>query len=156
MDKEIKYLLKLLKITYEGQPWFGRSAKALLSEIDATVAAKKMNGQHSILELLYHMINWREFTISRLQAGNDKPMQFFEDHDWRQLDHSDPTLWDKGIQLLENSQQLLTTLLGTIDDSILGKPVADREYNYRFLLHGIIQHDIYHLGQIAYVKKLFS
>jgi len=51
---------------------------------------------------------------------------------------------------------LLVTLMDNLTDALLGKQVADREYNYRFLLNGIVQHDIYHLGQIAYVKKLLS
>ena len=156
MNKEIQYIIKQLKTSYDGEPWFGRAVKKILAEVDPKAALQKPNGQHSMLEILYHMINWREFTISRLQPGNDKTMQYFDEHDWRQLDHSDPSLWDKGLQLLENTQQLLTTLLSTLDDTILGTQVADREYNYRFLLHGVIQHDIYHLGQIAYVKKQLS
>lgn len=156
MNKEVKYISKQLEIIYSGQPWFGRPVKEVLSEIDSTMASKKPNGQHSILELLYHMINWREFAISRLQPGNDKTSTYFEEHDWIQLDHSDKTLFEKGLQLLENSQQLLVRLLGTIDDEVLGTQVSDTEYNYRFMLHGILQHDIYHLGQIAYIKKQLS
>jgi hypothetical protein len=34
--------------------------------------------------------------------------------------------------------------------------VDERKYNFRKLLHGLIQHDIYHLGQIAYIKKIAS
>ena len=102
------------------------------------------------------MLTWREFIISRLQPGNDKTVQYFEKNDWRELDHNDLSLWEKGLQLLENTQQLLTVLLGNLTDDILSKQVTDREYNYRFLFHGVIQHDIYHLGQIAYVKKLLQ
>lgn len=156
MNKEIQYIIKQLQTSYDGEPWFGRAVKRILAEVDSKTALQKPNGQHSMLELLFHMINWREFTISRLQPGNDKTVQYFDQNDWRQLDHSDATLWGKGLQLLENTQQLLITLLGTLNDEVLSTQVADREYNYRFLLHGMIQHDIYHLGQIAYVKKQFS
>jgi hypothetical protein len=31
--------------------------------------------------------------------------------------------------------------------------VPTRSFNYRFMLNGLLQHNIYHLGQIAYVKK---
>ena len=156
MNKEIQYIIKLFKISYDGEPWFGRSVKALLSEVDPKAAMQKPSGQHSMLELLYHMINWREFTISRIQSGYDKQLKYFEEHDWQQLDHSDQGLWSKGLQLLEDNQQLLMRLLATLDDSMLGNQVGDREYNYRYLFHGVLQHDIYHLGQIAYVKKLLS
>jgi uncharacterized damage-inducible protein DinB len=156
MNKEIQYITSLLKKTYDGDPWFGSSIKKIVAEVDAKTALQKPNQQHSILELIYHMLTWREFIISRLQPGNDKTVQYFEKNDWRELDHNDLSLWEKGLQLLENTQQLLTVLLGNLTDDILSKQVTDREYNYRFLFHGVIQHDIYHLGQIAYVKKLLQ
>jgi len=156
MNKEIQYITKQLQTLYNGDPWFGRAMKKILAEIDPAAALQRPNDQHSMLEILYHIINWREFTISRLQAGNDKTVQYFDENDWKQLDHSDDSLWKKGLQLLEDSQELLLTLLGNLPEDILNNQVADREYNYRFLLQGIIQHDIYHLGQIAYVKKLLS
>ncbi len=156
MNKEIQYITNLLQRTYDGEPWFGRSIKEVVAEVDAKTALIKPNQQHSILELIYHMLNWREFIISRLQPGNDKTLQYFEKNDWRELDHNDVSLWEKALQLLENTQQLLVVLLGNLQDEVLSKQVPDREYNYRFLLHGAIQHDIYHLGQIAYVKRLLQ
>ena len=31
--------------------------------------------------------------------------------------------------------------------------VPGREYSFAFLLHGIVQHNLYHAGQIAILKK---
>ena len=157
MNKEIQYIIKLLQAVYDGTPWYGQNIKQICSEINATTALRKPNEQsHSILELLYHMITWREFIISRLQAGSDKTMKYFEENDWRTLDHSDATLWEKGLKLIEDTQMLLVRLLDNQTDELLKQQVAEREYNYRALLHGIIHHDIYHLGQIAYAKKLLK
>ena len=83
-------------------------------------------------------------------------MKYFEENDWRTLDHSDATLWEKGLKLIEDTQMLLVRLLDNQTDELLKQQVPEREYNYRALLHGIIHHDIYHLGQIAYVKKLLN
>jgi hypothetical protein len=41
-------------------------------------------------------------------------------------------------------------------DDILSQQVRDRNYDFRKLLYGIKEHDIYHLGQIAYIKKLLQ
>jgi len=41
-------------------------------------------------------------------------------------------------------------------DSLLIERVPERDYNFRKLLYGIVQHDIYHLGQIAYITKLLK
>ena len=150
---EIELILSQLKDTYEGNPWFGRNAKALLNEVDEQIAFVKFNNQHSILELLWHIITWREFTISRLRPSPQQSIEYFEQKDWQKLDHNDKTLWPKGLKKLYETQKELIYLLQQQDGAILEQPVKDREYNFRKLLYGVIQHDIYHLGQIAYVNK---
>ena len=157
MQKEIQPLIQQLKESYEGDPWFGRNMQIILSEINAELAVQKpANNQHSILELLYHVINWRQFTINRLQGPLKNDLQHFEQHDWQQLDHSDKTLWDKGLQELQFTQQKLLELLNNMNAEQLNEPVKERSYTNSYLINGIIQHDIYHLGQIAYIKKLLT
>ncbi|HYE56694.1 MAG TPA: DinB family protein [Chitinophagaceae bacterium] len=146
----------MLKEAYEGGPWHGRSIKALLGEVSPKVGLAKPNANsHSIAELVYHMVTWRDFTISRLQPDG-KDVQYYEDNDWRKLDLDNEQTWHQGLQLLEESQQRLVSVLEQFQDSILPEKVADRKYNFRVLLYGVVQHDVYHAGQIAYAKKLLS
>ena len=149
-------LINNLQTAFEGEPWFGRSVRDILSEIDAETAMKKPAGNgHSILELVWHMVTWRQFTISRLKnSGED--LHEFEANDWRVLDHSNPALWNEGLELLFATQKELIQLLSSFDEKRLTEKVEGRQYNYEFLLQGIIQHDIYHLGQVAYVRKFLS
>ena len=155
MNREILLLAEQIKETYEGDPWFGRSVKALLAEVNDRIAFERPNEQHSILELVWHMITWREFTISRLRR-EDKDLHYFEVNDWRGLDHGDKNLWHQGFQRLQETQHELTFLMQQQDDAILSERVEGREYDFRTLLNGIIQHDIYHTGQIAYLTKLLK
>ena len=141
---------------YEGEPWFGRSIGELLSEIDESIAFEKPGGQHSIIELIWHMATWKEFTISRLKEREDKTLHHFESEDWRELDHSDRSLLQKGKNEFERLHNELLSLLKHQEDDILTQKVKERNYDFRKLLNGIIQHDIYHIGQIAYVKKLLG
>jgi uncharacterized damage-inducible protein DinB len=62
-------------------------------------------------------------------------------------------LWPEGLRMLDESQERLLAVLQQQDDSILNNVVKERNYNYRKLITGVIQHDIYHLGQIAYLNK---
>jgi uncharacterized damage-inducible protein DinB len=153
-NREIGGIIEQLKDTYEGEPWFGRNAKALLSEVEERTAFERPNGQHSILELVWHMITWRAFTISRFAKEQSKDLHYFESRDWRELDHNDKNLWQQGLQHLQQTQEELIALLQKQSDDLLDQNVEEREYNYRKLLYGIVQHDIYHLGQIAYIVKL--
>jgi uncharacterized damage-inducible protein DinB len=150
---EIGSLVAQLKDAYEGDPWFGRSVKALLREVEEEAAFIKINSQHSILELVWHMITWREFTIHCLQPSSGRSLKDFEEQDWRTLDHTNVSLWKEGLQKLEKTQSELLRLFSEQEDSILEQNVPGRTYNFRKLLTGIIQHDIYHLGQIAYITK---
>ena len=154
MNKEITLIAEKLKEVYSGDPWFGRSAKALLSDVDEKIAFEKPSGQHSILELLWHMNIWKEFTISRLRPDNDKDMEYFDSNDWQALDHNDKNLWKQGIERFDQLHAELVALIEQQKDELLAQKVSERKYDFRKLLLGAIDHDIYHLGQIAYIAKM--
>lgn len=156
MRKEIEYIVTTLHSTLNGEPWYGRPLLKILQETDPSIVHKKPNeNSHSMIELLYHMNTWAEFTLKRLEKDEEKDLAGFEKLDWREIDPNEHT-WEKGIAQFKVIHDLILEVLETKDDEFLPKEVDYREYNFRFLLHGIIQHDIYHLGQIAYVKKLLS
>lgn len=153
MKNEIDLLQDQLKETWEGDPWFGRSGKALLGEIDESIAFTKLNNQHSIIELVWHMVNWKAFAVNRLQTNSTEDLHYFETQDWQELDHNNPLLWQEGLQKLDEAQAALQNVLQHLDDATLEQNVRERDYNNRKLINGIIQHDIYHLGQIAFIAK---
>lgn len=156
MNREILFLAEQLKDAYEGEPWFGRSIRKILNEIDELIVFEKPKGRHSILELLWHMINWKEFALSRLQNNSNPSLQKFEENDWRELDHSDKSLWQKGLQQFEKLHNELIEIISQQKDDLLSHNVSERNYTFRKLLYGIMEHDIYHLGQIAYIKKMLQ
>ena len=152
--KETTTIIQQFKDAFDGDPWFGRNAKALFAEINEANAFEKPNGQHSLLELVWHMVNWREFAITRVQPDAGKDLHYFETNDWRQLDHSDTSLLQKGLDRLAQTQEELLDILESFDDNKLNESVPERQYSFRKLFTGILQHDIYHLGQIAYLLKV--
>jgi uncharacterized damage-inducible protein DinB len=155
MNSEILLITEQLKEVYEGEPWFGRSVKEILEEIEEAIVFEKPNGQHSLLELIWHMITWKEFVISRLRKDHT-PNQYFEKNDWRQLDHSDKKLWNQGLQRFKQVHNELLQIIQQQKDDILSQKVDEKNYDFRKLLYGIKEHDIYHLGQIAYIKKMLQ
>jgi uncharacterized damage-inducible protein DinB len=156
MRKEIDYFITTLHSIVNGEPWYGQSAMKILQDIDPAAVYKKPNqNSHSLIELLYHMNTWAEFTLKRLEKDEEKDMAAFEKLDWRDIDTNEHT-WEKGLAQFKVTHDLIIELLATKEDKFLSEKVDYREYNFRFLLHGIVQHDIYHLGQIAYAKKLIE
>ena len=156
MNREILLFAEQLKDVYNGEPWFGRSVDEILKETDEGVVFEKPGNQHSILELLWHMITWKEFTLSRLRDDPDKSLHYFENIDWRTLDHSDKSLWQQGLQHFAALHNELVEVMQQQKDELLSKKINERNYDFRKLLNGVVQHDIYHLGQIAYLKKLLQ
>lgn len=139
-----------------GQPWYGKPVFKLLDEVDEAVSSIKPNGtEHSCIELLYHMITWAEFVLKRLQKEDINDMDVFEKLDWREID---PKIhgWSEGLKQFKEIHQSIITLLQTIDPAVLDEIVDYRNYKFRFLLNGLMQHNIYHAGQVAYVSKLVA
>ena len=155
MSKETQYIIKSFESTLSGQPWFGRGVYEILGEIDESIVKMKPNdNSHSLLELLWHMNTWAEFTLANLEERTVSDLSAIEKNDWRELDavsHS----WRSGITELKSTHhQIIALLSKKEDDSFLSDMVQTRQYNFRFMLHGLIQHNIYHLGQVAYIKKM--
>jgi uncharacterized damage-inducible protein DinB len=154
MNKEIQSIIRNLQNVNTGEPWYGRPIYDMLDEIDASIVYKKPNkDSHSLIELLYHMLTWAEFSLKRLEGDTEQDMVAFEKLDWRKIDpavHS----WEKGLEEFKQVHKYITTILETKEDEFLKEIVDYRKYNFRFLLNGLIQHNIYHIGQIAYVAKM--
>ena len=153
MNKEIQIISKTLRDTLEGEPWFGRSVYSLLDEINPLIVYNKTNDKsHSLADLLYHMITWAEFTQKRLEKDKNLDLAFFDTQDWRTIDPEVHT-WKKGLAEFKKIQQEIIQLLNKADDSLLDETVDFRKYDFRYLLNGYIQHNIYHVGQVAYLNK---
>ena len=144
--ENIKTLKQLLNRVYDGKAWHGPSIIEVLKDINEITAQKKLGASHSIVQMVLHMIAWRTFVTRRLMGD-----AIFEVTDEQNF----PTNinWSSAIQSLKESQAELLKAIDGIDAGILSEPVANRKYDYFVLLHGIIHHDIYHIGQIQLIKK---
>lgn len=157
MNKETQYIIKSFESTLSGQPWFGRAVYEILSEVDEAKANTKPNGtEHSMVELLWHMNTWAEFVLGSLENRSVDQMKEIEASDWREIDPKTHT-WKKGIEQLKATHNKIVEILELkTDDGFLGDIVPLRKFNFRFMLSGLVQHNIYHLGQVAYVKKMLG
>jgi hypothetical protein len=153
MNKEVQYLITTLTSALQGQPWYGRPVYSLLEEVDpSSVYVKPGETEHSLIELLYHMIAWAAFVQKRLENDKGWDDKYMETIDWRPIDPVEHT-WENGVAELKQTHNRIIELLQEKNDDFLGEKVEFREYNFRFLLNGLVQHNIYHVGQIAYVHK---
>lgn len=156
MNKEIQSIIRRIENVNSGQPWFGRSVYILLEEVDPKKVYEKPNSsEHSLIELLYHMNVWAAFALKRLEKDEEHDMSYFEALDWRKIDPKKHN-WKKGLAEFKAIHKKIIAVLKKKDDVFLKEIVDFRKYNYRFLLNGMIEHNIYHAGQISYLKKLLD
>jgi uncharacterized damage-inducible protein DinB len=156
MNKETQSIIANLENTLTGEPWFGRAVYKLFEEIDESKVFTKSNDKdHSLIELLWHMNTWAEFTLANLENRSPEDLKTIEGNDWRTIDPQKHS-WKKGMEELKSIHKKIAEILAEKDDSFLKDIVPNRKFNFRFMLNGLIQHNIYHAGQVAYVKKFLS
>lgn len=156
MKKETQSIIKNFETTLHGQPWFGRAVFDILKEVNETKVNIKPGGkEHSMLELIWHMNTWAEFCLKQLQNAPQAEIKKVQALDWRKLDPNKHN-WKKGVAQLKKIHSQIVSILKKKDDAFLSEMVKLRSFNYRFMLNGLIQHNIYHLGQIAYLNKMLG
>lgn len=145
---EIERIANSIKQTYDGDAWHGPSLKEVLSKISQEQCAARIGNSHSIIELVLHMVAWRNFTIKKLNGD--------ENYDVSEAENFPKSAdWQKALALLDQSQNDLLAALANFNDAKLSDVVPMRNYSFNKLLHGIVEHDIYHQGQITMIIKQF-
>lgn len=154
MAAEINRLVKALEGNINGKPWFGNNLVSQLNGINAEKASifpDKLN--HSIAEIICHMMAWRLFIIEKLN-GNAEYEVWETELDWVKIENLTEAEWQKILAQLADNQTLLLETISQKAEKLLDQKVDNRAYNFRLMLNGIIQHDIYHIGQISIARKL--
>ncbi|MBS1557598.1 MAG: DinB family protein [Bacteroidetes bacterium] len=154
MNEEIKRIYKNMAAVYDGQPWYGDNLVKLLADVSADVAVDRPNKlNHSIVEIVCHITAWRQFVIEKIK-GNAEYEVWDTELNWQKIKSLSEPQWKSIKDDLQNGQTELLQLVEKLSEVQLSAPVAGRKYNFRLMLQGIVQHDIYHLGQISMIKKL--
>ncbi len=154
MNTAIKQIIKKIENVNSGEPWFGRAVFIILDEVDVKkVYIRPNNSEHSMVELLYHMITWADFTLKRIEKDKINDLVAAEKLDWREINPKIHT-WKKGLAEFKAINKKIIALLKEKDDAFLEEKVDYRKYNFRFLINGMTEHNIYHLGQIACLNKM--
>lgn len=148
---EIAGITDQLERAYHGGAWHGPAVFEILSGVTAKQAGSKpIAAAHSIWEIVLHLITWNDVARRRLAGHTVEPT---DAEDWPPVADRSESSWQKSIVALEDSVQNLQAAISNTDDSHLHRPTAGRDHTNFSMLHGVIQHALYHAGQIALLKK---
>lgn len=149
---EIKRIKSQLRRAFEGEAWHGPSVMELLKDVSAQqAAAHPVAGAHSIWELALHIATWERYARRRIvEATALDPTD--EENFPAVVDTSDEA-WRATLEANKRNHAELLETVAALDEERLSEIVSGKPYSIYFMLHGVIQHDLYHAGQIALLKK---
>ena len=148
---EIERIEGQLKLAFEGGSWHGPSVLETLEGITARqAAAHPIPGVHSIWELVAHIAAWESACRRRL-AGDRAELS--TDEDWPSITDSSEAAWALTKSELIEGHRKLRESIAFLTEARLNEPILQGMRSVYVTLHGVIQHDLYHAGQIALLKK---
>jgi uncharacterized damage-inducible protein DinB len=129
--------------------WYGPSLADLLAQISPELATTTpVPGSHSISALLQHLLLWNE-RVRSTSDTNSLP-RWQPEKEWAEP----PIPWNELVSRWSQSRELLEEKIRNFPLEDLAKQVPGRDYPYETMLRGIVEHVIYHSGQIAMVLSM--
>ncbi len=148
---EVSRILDQMDRAMAGEAWHGPHLQQLLDGISAEQASiHPVRGAHSIWEIVNHLAAWNRIVHSRL-AGT--PVDVTPELDWPPVWEASEVEWRRSLDNLSESRAHFRAAVGKLRDEELSASPAGTEWSRYATLHGVVQHDLYHAGQIAVLKK---
>jgi hypothetical protein len=97
------------------------------------------------------MATWERVVRRRLQGEAVADLPTAED--WPPVRDSSEAAWRRAIEELERANHDLRETIAQANEAHLAETVTGKDHSVYVMLHGIIQHDLYHAGQVAVLKK---
>jgi uncharacterized damage-inducible protein DinB len=141
-----------LRRAFEGDAWHGPALLELLDDVDAaTAAAKPLPDVHSIWELVLHVAAWDAVACRRLGG---ETVQLTGIANFPVVPKPTKAAWRKAVAQAKRMHAGLEKTVAGLTESRLRERVPGKKYDFYFMLHGVAQHELYHAGQIAILKKI--
>jgi uncharacterized damage-inducible protein DinB len=109
-----------------------------------------VRGAHSIWEIVNHLAAWQRI-VHRRFAGT--AVDVTPEMDWPPVWEVSEVEWRRSLDGLRESRAQFRAAVADVRDEELPAPPAGTEWSRYVTLHGVVQHDLYHGGQIAILKK---
>lgn len=148
---EVARILDQLDRGFAGEAWHGPALQELLDGVSAEDASKHpVSGAHSVWELVNHIAAWNLIVRHRV-AGES--VEVTPEMDWPPVWEISEVAWTRALDHVKESRDLLRGTIQQLRDEQLNQQVLGEKYSIYVMLHGLVQHDLYHAGQIAILKK---
>ena len=155
MNTECNRIADQFATVISGDAWYGDSVQKILSGVTAKQAqTHPAPDGHSIWELVHHVEAWVNFALRAMQ-GTPIPKwpAMPKEQDYPPVNDTSEQAWDRAMKSFFASHTKLIDAIRGFGDEHLQDTVPGRDYNFNRMLPGMMQHAIYHSGQMAILKK---
>ena len=145
-----------LRRAFQGDAWHGDSLLEILDGITAAqAAARPLKHAHTIWELVLHITAW-DSAVRRRLAG--AAVDLSDEQNFPSVMDPSENAWRRTIEQARKVHNELVQAVEAFPDERLAEKVPGKKsepdwYNFYYMLHGVAQHELYHAGQIALLKK---
>ena len=152
--KENDRISDQLKRAFYGEAWSGPSVKEVLEGVTAEIAAKRPpQDVHSIWELVHHITAWVEIVCKR---ADGEAVEVTPDVNFPPVKDTSESAWADSLKRMEQAEAELQNTISKLAESRLDEPGVPGGSSVYILLHGAIQHSLYHAGQIILLKRFWD
>jgi uncharacterized damage-inducible protein DinB len=143
----VERTIEELNRSWNGNPWYGPALRPLLDGVTEEQARQHpVKNAHSILELVAHAAYWMDMTVKRIEGFTGEAS---DEHDWRDIAKLS---WRDAVVELESRYIALLDRVARLNDEKMNA-ITQKHFTVYSLVNGLIQHNVYHAGQIALLKK---
>src|ERR1700687_4669451 len=151
---ETARLADQIRRAFDGDAWHGDSVVELLEGVNAKMAeAHPIKNAHSIWELVLHIAAWDGAVLKRTGGA---AVELRDEQNFPPVKDTSEAAWRNAIEHAKHTHNELVKAVAAFPDSRLQEQVPGKTqsyYNFFYMFSGIVQHELYHAGQIALLKK---
>jgi uncharacterized damage-inducible protein DinB len=134
-----------------GNSWHGDNVWKTLGEVRPEQAFHRvLPDAHTIWELVAHMAFWESQVTRRLRREPELPEA---ELNFPRMPAATAENWQLLLEQFRRSNEEFRAALSKVQDSQLDDPLSSPEKSVYIEVHGVIQHHLYHAGQIAILRK---
>jgi len=150
-----------LELVLSGDPWYGSPVYDIIAGIGFEAAYEKPPGSvHNAAEIVLHMIAWTEEVMDRM---NGLTAGLPTSGDWPDTGRPDEEKWQNYVEDLKLVNVNLVFIVQNFPEEQWNEPTNDERnrelgtgVTYEELINGLIQHHVYHSGQIALLNRIIN
>ena len=151
---ERQRILDVLDRAYRAKAWHGPALLETIDKVGAALAARRVRpGVHTIWELVEHVASWNEIVAERL-AGRAPVVTAA--YNFPPMPRPTPAAWAATQRRLARSQARFRKAVARFPIARIGRRRPKLDYTWSVLIQGQIQHQLYHAGQIAMLRRAFG